>query len=84
MVFIGYNHKSEPISIVVARSKELAYAFWQGKGILPHSHKSVEEDFTPLSEHPTGVFPLLTTEVKSVYEISGYKKDARLLLVTKN
>jgi hypothetical protein len=58
MVYIGYNHDKVPISIVNAKSKELAYAYWQGKGILPHSHKCLEneEDFEPLKTHPTGCF----------------------------
>ena len=71
MVFIGYNHDNKPISIVSAKSKELAYAYWQGKDILPHSHKTVEEDFTPLNEHPTGVFPIMETAEVSLSSFGG-------------
>ena len=71
MIFIGYNHDTIPISIVNAKSKELAYAYWQGKGILPHSHRCLEEDFEPLEDHPTGVFPILETKEVSLSPIAG-------------
>lgn len=62
MLFIGYNYNKIPISVISARSRELANAFWQGKGTVPHTVKCLEEDFTPLSEHITGVIPLVHTE----------------------
>lgn len=62
MIIIAYNHNGKIISIVNAKSKELALAYWQGtKGGIPHSTKILEEDFIPLSEHPTGVMPILDT-----------------------
>ena len=71
MVFIGYDYNGSPISVVCAKSKELAYAYWQGKDILPHSHKCLEEDFTHLDEHPTGVFPIVQTKEVSLSNFGG-------------
>ena len=62
MVFIGYDHNSVPISVVSARSKELAEAYWQGKGGLPHCSKCLEKDFMSLDEHMTGVIPIVETK----------------------
>lgn len=70
MVYIGYNYEGKVVSIVNAKSKELAYAYWQGKSIIPHSHKCLEKDFTSLDEHPTGVFPIVETEEVDDYALS--------------
>jgi len=75
MTFIGYNYDGYPISIVVAKSKELAYAYWQGKGILPHYHECVEEDYSSLDEHPTGVFPIMNTVEVSDYNLSNNMRN---------
>lgn len=61
MIFIGYNYNGYIISIVSARSYELANAFWQGAGITPHHIKDLDRDFISLDEHPTGVMPILKT-----------------------
>lgn len=82
MIFIGYNYDNKPISIVNAKSKELAYAYWQGKDILPHSHKCLEEDFTSLNDHPTGVFPIMETKELSDYDLGiRNPKDRKYLLI---
>ncbi len=76
MIFIAYNHDEKVISIVNARSIELALAFWQGKSITPHSHKCVEADF--LHDHPTGIYPLLETAIVDVFSC---RRDAKLLCI---
>lgn len=78
MIFIGLDYNNKIISIVNAKSKELAYAYWQGKDILPHSHKNLEEDYISLKEHPTGVYPILETYEKDVYELDR-SKTVRLI-----
>lgn len=82
MIYIAYNYESQPISIVNARNLDLANAFWQGRGIIPYSIKNLVKDFTSLSEHPTGVFPLFETEEISVGELSR-DRDRKYLLVKK-
>lgn len=66
MVYIGYDYESIPISVVSAKSKELAVAYWQGKEILPHTIQCLEEDFASLDDHPTGVFEILKTKEKTI------------------
>jgi len=70
MIFIGYNPEGYPVSIVNAKTKELAYAYWQGANMLPHSHKCLEDDFSSLDDHPTGVFPILKTKEFTDYDLS--------------
>lgn len=70
MIFIGYDYESRPISIVNAKTKELAYAYWQGAGIIPHSHKSIEEDFTDINTHITGVYPIMKTGEFTISELT--------------
>lgn len=60
MVFIAYDYDSNVLSIVNAKSKELAIAFWQGKDIYPNTVKCIDDpkDFIPLKEHSTGVYEI--------------------------
>lgn len=84
MIFIAYNYEGIPISVVNAKSKELAYAYWHGAGIIPHSHKSLD-DFTPLEEHPTGVIPLIHTIQMDGYNIQNrFKPEKKWIIITKN
>ncbi len=75
MIFIGYNYSGKVISIVNAKSKELAEAFWQGRKLNVNTIKSLQGrgDFIPLDEHPTGVYPILETIEKEEY-IQGKKR----------
>lgn len=61
MIYIAYDHHNRIISIVNAKNKEVAKAYWQGADIIPHITKSLDEDFTSLDDHPTGVYPILKT-----------------------
>lgn len=88
MIYIGYNYEGLPISIVNAKSKELAYAYWQGKDVLPYSHKCLEEDFTPLKDHLTGVYEILKTNELTISELthgssSFSMMSKKVLLVSK-
>ena len=56
-VYAALNHSKNPVSIVLARSQELASAYWQGKGIIPF--EIVEYDEFDLENHPTGVLSLI-------------------------
>lgn len=83
MTFIAYNHQGQIVSIVVAKSKELAMAYWQGSNIgIPASSKCVEDenDFTPLSEHVTGVFPILKTITLDLSHERGAPKPFVIVL----
>jgi hypothetical protein len=66
MIFIAYNRRGHICSIVAARSRELAEAYWQGADVDAITVKSLEEDFTSLDEHPTGVIPVLKTVEKTL------------------
>jgi hypothetical protein len=77
MVYIAYNHNSEVISVVSAKSIELANAFWQGKGIVVYSHQCLETDFSNLNDHPTGVFEFVKTETVTDYQLSDHCRNPK-------
>lgn len=75
MIIIAYNELNVITSIVAAKSKELAVVYFQGANINAFCVKCLEEDFTPLSEHPTGVIPILKTTVRELkdWNMRDYK-----------
>ena len=81
MTYIAYDYNSKVISIVVATNIKLATAYWQGADIPVHSTKCVEEDFTKLEDHPTGVFPILKTEEKDSYQLRDMKIGSKVIIV---
>lgn len=85
MIFIAFNYEGRVTSIVDARNEELAHAYWQGANIDVHSSKCLERDYTPLDEHPTGVFPILKTETCTGYDLfpMGRVDERKFLLVKK-
>jgi len=80
MVIIGYNKDNYPVSILSTKSVELAYAYWQGAKTEVNSHKVLEEDFTPLSEHPTGVFPILKT---ILVDTGTLRNNSKVIMVSR-
>ncbi len=79
MIIIGYNPKGQPISILKAKSKELAIAYWHGAGILPHS-TSTDEDFN-IETNGTGVIPLLKTREISASSSNGFSSNNKILTI---
>ena len=77
-VYIAYDHKGTPISGVLAKSSSLARAYWQGKGIIPHSEREIEM----LDDHPTGVIPLFSTHDMTNTELRGKKLDFAVKLIS--
>ena len=65
MIFIGRNYEGFIISILSAKSKELAHAYWQGEGTQINTVECLEEDRAPLEESITGVMPILKTREKA-------------------
>lgn len=80
MIFIAYNHDGYITSILSAKSESLALAYWQGANIEVFTHKCLEnpEDFTPLSEHPTGVIRILKTKQET---LSGFGQNFKKYLI---
>jgi hypothetical protein len=83
MIFIAYNYEGAPISVVCAKNQDLANAYWQGAGIIPHSSKCLEKDFTPIDEHITGVFPLIKTKEISPRHLNDTNPDAKIVCIAK-
>lgn len=63
-IFIAKTYDGLVESVVLAKSYELAQAYWQGKGIIAHTVD--ERNESDLDDHPTGVLPIVKTkEIKS-------------------
>ena len=58
-VYIATDYSGKTIDVVLSRNRELAHAYWHGKGIIPHSSREITEN--DLVGHPTGVLPIVTT-----------------------
>ena len=76
-IFVAKNYDGYVESVVLAKSYELAQAFWQGQGIFPHSVDIRNE--SDLKDHLTGVLPIVKTEKKQIRPSdisirSGYKE----------
>jgi len=83
LIYVAFDYEGTVISIVNARSLDLANAFWQGRGVIPHSTKNLLEDYTALKDHPTGVFPLFETEEIELIlpEFGGYSEPRKFIVV---
>lgn len=83
--FIAYDHNSLVTSIVVAVDKKRALAYWQGADVNVHTSKCVEDpnDFIPLDESETGVFPILKTTLIAAYHFQNAKLGTNILTVSK-
>jgi hypothetical protein len=82
MIYIAYNYDGYMLDICMAVSEQMAVAYWQGKGVIPHSQRCI--DATALANHPTGVLPILTTKEVDGYALQNRSREAKYILVTKS
>lgn len=82
-IYIAKDYDGFVESVVLARSYELAQAFWQGQKVYPHSVDIKNE--SDLKDHPTGVLPIVKTKKKVIrpYEISTRTGYIELLVIEK-
>jgi len=66
-IFIAKTYDGKVESVVLARSYELAQAYWQGKGIYAYSVDEKSEK--NLEDHITGVLPIVKTKILRFTEI---------------
>lgn len=78
-IFIAKTHDGAVESVVLAKSYDLAKAYWQGRQIFPHSVDSKTEK--DLEKHPTGVLPIVTTAVVTASKFG--KKPRDFLVISK-
>lgn len=77
-VFISRNHSGFVESVVLAKSKELAQAYWQGIGIETYS--VIERDESSLDGHPTGVLPIVKTSKQNVFPFGQSSKELLVII----
>jgi hypothetical protein len=68
MIYIAYNFDGLIVSIVKAKSKEIAMVYWQGKGVDYDIIES-ERDFPEPNKDGVLVIPILTTKKKNLGDI---------------
>ncbi len=78
-IFIAKTYDGKVESVVLAKSYELAQAYWQGKDIYAHSVDTFTED--DLKDHSTGVLPIVKTEIK---RLSAFGQNEGEYLVISN
>lgn len=64
-VYVAKDYQGKVESVVLAKSRELAVAYWHGQGIYPHHTEELTAE--NLNGHPTGVLPILRTKDKEFY-----------------
>lgn len=80
MIFINYNYDGLIQSIVSAKNESAAMAYWQGKGILPHTHTTFDTSEKRENEELGFVTPILNTEVKT---LGSWSHEQKYIVVTK-
>ena len=71
-IFVAHDYDGNIESVVIARNIELAHAYWQGTGNIPHSVRTIEEA-EALANHPTGLIPIINTKQKEIYHEGQFK-----------
>lgn len=79
-IFIAKTYDGKVESVILAKTADLAQAYWQGKGMYPHTIDiRTEED---LKDHITGVLPIVHTRKIDGYEIGRYSNNKKYLVIS--
>lgn len=62
MIYIAKNYKGQVISIISASTISEAKAYWQGKGITPHTEDEFDQNISRDNEDNGYVTPILETK----------------------
>lgn len=68
-IFVAKRYDGKVQDVVLARSYDLANAYWHGKGVIAHSIVTLREG--DLNDHPTGVLPVVATTEKTMRQEFG-------------
>lgn len=71
-IYVAKDYSGKIESVVLARSRELAVAYWHGQDVYPHSTEELTDE--NLNGHPTGVLPVLKTKDKEFYHNGKFIK----------
>ncbi len=78
MIFIGKNHNGTVVSIISAKSKEIANAYWQGLNICPFQIEEFGTGKDIENERGGYVTTLLRTREK---KMKGFDSDYHNVVV---
>ena len=81
-IFIAKTYEGKIESVVLAKSYELAQAYWQGKEIFAHS--TDEKSERDLIDHITGVLPIVKTKKRRISKGNAFGPDTKEVLVISN
>lgn len=68
-IYIGFNYKHEPISLLLAKNREQADIAWAGMSDTPHSIEEIDPDNEDIGIH--GLAFILTSVEKKVVNCSS-------------
>lgn len=68
-IYIARNYDGYVEDVVLAKNEKFAQVYWQGKGIIANSVRTLKE--SDLEKHITGVIPVVTTKVIKISSGSG-------------
>ena len=63
-VYIAKEYNGKVADVVMAKSRELAVAYWQGKGLFPHTTMKLTE--ANVQNHITGVLSIVRTRKETL------------------
>jgi len=80
VIFIAKNYDGKVMSVVLARSYEMAQAYWQGRKVYAHTVETrTEKD---LEDHTTGVLPIVNTKEITRFDIDRHTRNAVYLVIS--
>lgn len=74
MIFIARNHNGKIIGIVSAKTENSVNAYYQGKGITPHTLGPFNPESIRENEEEGYVTPILTTREVDKYDLNNRDK----------
>lgn len=77
-IYVATNYKKDVLSVVIAKNKELANAFWQGQGHIPHLVEEIDPDEVLYEQH-TGIRELIRINART----NGMGGDREVISVKK-
>ena len=72
-VYIAKEHTGKVVDVVMATSRELAVAYWQGKGLFPHTTMELTE--ANVQNHITGVLSIVRTNKETLSPLGGMPRE---------
>ena len=68
------------LSVILAKNREIAEAYWHGADIYPHAVFKIELQ----ADHPTGIVPIITTDVILAQDVARKNIGTKIRVIRKS